>query len=128
MVALWRLLTWADRLLILAAVAIAAGLLAHQRFRGQTGVEVVIAVEGKIQGIYPLDRAQILEVKGPLGTSVVEIGLRGARVISSPCANQLCVRQGWVQRSGGVVACVPNRLVLEIRGEGGRDTLDAVSR
>jgi hypothetical protein len=60
--------------------------------------------------------------------TLVQLGSTGARVVTSPCANQLCVRQGWVRRAGGVVACVPNRVVVSVSGDEVAGAPDAVSR
>lgn len=65
-----------------------------------------------------LDQRRTLEVHGPLGVSRVEVDQGRARFKSSPCRNQYCVHQGWVARAGQVAACLPNRVVLELVGDG----------
>jgi hypothetical protein len=75
-----------------------------------------------------LTPARRIEVPGPLGITVVDVGPDGATVRSSPCPNQICVGAGRITRPGEVVACVPNRVVLRLVGEGDRGAVDAVSR
>lgn len=42
----------------------------------------------------------------------------GVSVTSADCENRFCVRQGKISRPGESVACVPNRVVIVIEGEG----------
>ncbi|MDR0531867.1 MAG: NusG domain II-containing protein [Oscillospiraceae bacterium] len=42
-----------------------------------------------------------------------------ARVKSSPCRDKLCVRAGEISRPGQVIVCLPQKVVIEIRGSGG---------
>lgn len=68
----------------------------------------------------------IRRITGPLGETVVEISGGRVRVKESPCANRLCIREGWKGGAGQVIVCAPNRVGLFLRGmEGG---VDAVSR
>jgi len=39
------------------------------------------------------------------------------RVIESDCPDQVCVRTGWLTKTGELAVCVPNRLMIKIEGE-----------
>ena len=41
----------------------------------------------------------------------------GASIVSATCKNRLCVKKGKLTRPGEAAACVPNKVVLELRGE-----------
>ena len=45
---------------------------------------------------------------------------------SSDCKNHICVRQGRISRPGQSIICIPNRIVIEIKG--GESGYDAVTR
>lgn len=62
-----------------------------------------------------LDRT--LLIHGPLGDSVVAINQGRARFLSSPCRGQVCVQTGWLQTTGSVAACLPNRISLTLLGQ-----------
>jgi len=49
---------------------------------------------------------------------VVEVDGRRARVVGSPCRDKLCVRAGWLARPGDMAVCLPQRVIVEIRGGG----------
>lgn len=63
-----------------------------------------------------LNQDRVVEIKGPLGTSTIEIKQGKVRFVSSPCANQYCVHQGWLHRAGQAAICLPNRVSLELLG------------
>ncbi len=77
---------------------------------------VVIRSGGKIFREVPLSRDQQIEVPGPLGTSVITIEKRRARISSDPSPRQYCVRQGWLQQAGEIAVCLPNQVSVELTG------------
>jgi len=71
----------------------------------------------------PLSENKTIEIPGPLGKSVVEIKNRRVRILSSPCPDKLCVKQGYIRESGQVIVCLPNRVVIKIEGRASFDAL-----
>jgi len=55
----------------------------------------------------------------------VEIEMDGARarVAASPCRDQLCVHAGWLEKPGDVAVCLPQRVIVELRGAKGVDAV-----
>lgn len=52
------------------------------------------------------------------------------RFAEADCPDQICVRTGWISRSGDMAACVPGQLVLRVEGEppASDDGLDVIIR
>ena len=71
---------------------------------------------GKVFREVPLSRDQQIEVPGPLGTSIITIEKRRARISSDPSPRQYCVRQGWLQQTGEIAVCLPNEVSVELTG------------
>ena len=104
-----------DWLIMLAAAATVTwlfGTLWHSR----AGDLVIIRSGGKIIEQVSLFTDRIISVKGPLGTSVITIHDRKARVASDPSPRQYCVKQGWLAASGEAAICLPNQVSVEISG------------
>lgn len=61
------------------------------------------------------------------GANRLLLEIRGGRVrmAQADCPDQLCVRHGWISRTGGAIVCLPNQFVAEIRGE---SFVDGVSK
>jgi len=47
---------------------------------------------------------------------MIEIDGGRARVTHSPCRDKLCVNAGWLERPGDVAVCLPQRVIVEVRG------------
>lgn len=70
----------------------------------------------KIVGTYSLNQTRTLNIRGPLGDSIISIKPGQVRFISSPCHNQYCIHQGWLKRAGQAAICLPNQVSLELLG------------
>jgi len=67
--------------------------------------------------LYDLNRDAHLQFEGPIGIMHVEIADGAARVISSPCREQICVNSRPMTSGGDWTACLPNRVFLEVTGK-----------
>ncbi len=85
---------------------------------------ITVEVEGKVVYRLSLLKDTVVNVEGPLGTTVVEIKDGRVRVKDSPCPEKICVRQGWTRR--GAIVCVPNKVVIIIGTDKDR-ALDAIT-
>lgn len=115
-----------DIAVVLAALVAAAALALNRPASGPEPDQVVVEVSGQPVERRPLDGPTRIEVRGPLGPSVIAVEPGRARVLSSPCRHQVCVHRGWLTRSGDLAACVPNHLVVRLSG--GVGAFDGVSR
>ena len=113
--------TWADRLLLLFTLLsiiaawfmiqanLAAGPAMAEIYRGDT-----------LLATYPLPQhgepAITLQVEGEIGLSDIVIDEHGARIASSPCSSQRCVLSGSHAHAGDMIACVPNKILITLRG------------
>ncbi len=109
------------------AAVLAAAVLLVARPGGGTPRSASVRVGHEVVRVLPLDEGARLDVTGPAGVSQVLVEDGRIRVLASPCAQQVCVRRGWLRQVGDVAVCVPNRLVVRVEGEGG-PSFDGVSR
>lgn len=117
---------------ILIAVVLALVLFSYWGFfpayRKNVPLTAVISVNGDIVVQLKLDESisqHFIKVPGPLGTSVVEVKPGAIRMKSSPCPEHYCMKTGWIDRPGQVVACIPNRVIIKISPD--KESLDAIS-
>jgi hypothetical protein len=55
------------------------------------------------------------KVRGPLGDSIFEyIEGRGVHMISSPCPDKICIKQGFINKAGESIVCLPNRVIITL--------------
>jgi hypothetical protein len=121
-----RSITFWDRMLgaVLLGAALVPLALAPSAGRPASVSVVITAAGGAISA--PIERNLLRRVRGPLGETVVELSGGKVRVRSSPCPNQICVGEGWRQRPGEVIICVPNRVGVFVTG--GEEEVDAITR
>ncbi|MCW8932762.1 MAG: NusG domain II-containing protein [Gammaproteobacteria bacterium] len=65
---------------------------------------------------YSLNKEQIINIKGNIGPTLIEIKQGKARFIHSSCRNQFCVFHGWLTVPGDTTACLPNRISISLKG------------
>lgn len=69
-----------------------------------------IQVDGEIYGTYSLLEDQIIAIGS---TNVCEIKEGKLTMISSTCPDHLCMKQGAIDGSGGMIICLPNKITIE---------------
>ena len=95
---------------------------------GAQGRSAEIFLDGQLlQSIVLTDVEQELRVDSAAGYNIVQIGPQGVRMLEADCRNQDCVHAGAQTRPGGIIACLPHRLLILIVGEK-EDDFDAISR
>ena len=114
-----------DILLILIIVVGISVFSIHLYAKDREGKEVVIKGQG-FEKVYSLNSNQKIKVKGPLGYTVVKIVDGKAWIENSPCREKICMKMGKISRVGQQVICVPNKVLVEVKGQNG--VVDAVSR
>ncbi len=87
-------------------------------FAWQAGIgeKAIVRRSGELFSELDLSRNRRLEVPGPLGMTTVVVDQGRVRVAADPGPRQLCVRQGWLTRTGEVALCAPNQVSVEIQG------------
>ena len=84
-----------------------------------------IVPEGRIASIYVNNRelyrlslfeSRTLIVDGCIGETCIQIDKGQIWVEKAPCPYQICKRSGKISRPGEIIVCIPNRLLIRIRG------------
>ncbi|SCL84085.1 hypothetical protein PP176A_0572 [Sporanaerobacter sp. PP17-6a] len=68
-----------------------------------------------------------IPIKTKYGYNLIEIGDKKVRVIEADCPDKLDVKQGYISKPGETIVCLPNRLIIEIKGENGENEIDYLS-
>ncbi len=86
-------------------------------------LEASVYQEGKLLKHLRLDKDQEISLLN--GKMLIEIKGGRIRVRESDCPRKICVNTGWIKTPGQVIACVPNKILVEIKSAGS-PFLDAV--
>ena len=120
-------------ILVVTLLAI-GGIRIWQKNNTSDAAVAVVTIDGEVYGEYPLseDVTEKIEIPGAAGVGgsdgaelagagsgaynvlVIEDGY--ADVIEASCPDQICVHHNHIKYSGESIVCLPNKLIVEIRG------------
>lgn len=127
--ALWRATTGADRLLcvVLLAGSLAAALGSRA---GSVSAGRAVVIVGRVPlAEMPLEVDGARTFVGRKGPVTVTTRDGAVAVTASTCPQRVCVAMGWKRRTGDVIACVPNELLVRVEGGApAPDAPDAITR
>lgn len=106
--------TWTGTLLVITLIA--AAFFLYNQPKG-AALTAQISVEGTLVAEIDLNKPiakNLIEVEGPIGTSVIEVKPGAIHMKYSPCPDRICMNTGWIDRPGQVIACVPNRIIITV--------------
>ena len=90
------------------------------------GVRILIELDGADYGIYDLDSDAVIEVLGR-GRNIVNVSGGRAFVTDADCPDKYCMHEPPLSANGGMIVCLPNRMVIEIIGNSPISGLDGVA-
>lgn len=111
--------------LVLLAGLTGWAILAASLWQSGPAAEVQLRRDGVLVAAYPLNEDRTVRIEGALGTTVVRIESKRARVVSDPGPRQYCVKQGWLSRPGEMALCAPNHVSLSLTG--GRPSYESMA-
>ena len=98
--------------LLLAALAAAGFFYTQNNSQGQT---VTVSTGGRIIRQQPLDKLpQTVNIPTECGVITISKTAGGVKVISAPCPDKLCQKQGAITNNGSSIICVPCRTVITL--------------
>ena len=117
--------------LIIAAIAVAAGLIFLTGFQSQSGPVTVLITQNE-QPVYEvimtgLKEPVYLQVGGKYQNDIL-IAHDGVRVTDATCPHKTCVHTGLISKSGQSIICLENRVIIRISGAQSPSGLDGVVR
>ena len=85
-----------------------------------------VYVDGEIHSSFglPCEKTESFFIKSEYGCNRLVVCENGAYIIDADCKRHDCIKAGKIEKTGEMIICAPNRLVIKIEGKG---ELDAVS-
>lgn len=114
--------------ILLAAAFVAVGLFLSYFFftGGEAGQTVYITVNGEEYAWYPLSENRTVTIERDSHINKITIKDGQVSMAFSDCGGQDCIQQGKISQTSQSITCLPNRVVIEIRGDDGE--FDAIVR
>ncbi len=115
-----KVLRW-DLILILSLLLVSGALFLRMYFSKQDGGWAVVTVNGSEVARYSLLTDGRYELNG--GSNVLVIEDHSAHMAEASCPDHICVDMGRIRYTGQSIVCLPNRLVVTIKGVSGEADL-----
>jgi hypothetical protein len=115
---------------ILAVIILTASVVAFLFISGkdsQAGASALLYCDGRLIESYDLSQDQVVTQQVGEHQLRLEINTGRIRVVDSDCPRQICKHAGWISGQNQTIVCVPDRVLIEIKGLAGSSGLDAVS-
>ncbi len=119
-----KAMTRADIILLLATLLALPFVYLHYWQPSSVGTRVRIFYDETLIQELALNKNQDITVEGTLGTNQLQIKEGKIRFTDSPCSAKVCIHKGWLSHSGDFNACLPNRVSIEIMGNGEFDSIN----
>lgn len=118
-------MTRGDWIILTACATLIGALYAHFWSPPRAAHTVIITAGDTVPQYLDLDHDRDLRISGHEGESHIVIREGRARFVDSTCHDKYCVHYGWLSHAGETIACLPNRVVLQLAGEDPR--FDAIN-
>jgi hypothetical protein len=81
-------------------------------------IYVEIEVDGKLYKKVPLENhEEIIKIESAEGTNIIEITQGKVHVEDANCPDKVCVKDGFISKPGQILVCLPNRVLIQIKGQ-----------
>ena len=114
-----KMLKKADILLILCLLVLSLIPLARWAGRQPDNLYADITVDGRLERRIPLSAHQgreVFTIQTADGSNTICVEDASIAVISADCSDAVCVNTGKASHPGDIIACLPHRLIIEVKG------------
>ena len=125
-------MTKADKLLVIVVILLSFISLGYINRQGLSDEDKYVSIQynGKEVSKVIFDKQIVgttIPIETDLGYNLIEIGDGEVRVLEADCPDQIDVEQGWISNIGQTLICLPNRLVVEVKGLSATDEVDIIN-
>jgi len=116
-----------DLILAGAILVVAIAALIFLNLNKKEGSTVIVRVDGKVYKEFPLEVDATYEIEGANGgTNLLVIQDGHADIVDASCPDKVCVDQMQIDKNGETIVCLPNKIVIEIKGDT-QSEIDAIA-
>lgn len=111
-------------LIVLIIIIAGCSYLMHHLLQGTGSGQVVVKINGAIEGVYDLNDDQEISLND--GSNILIIDNGKADMIEADCPDKLCVDQRAISKNNESIICLPNKIIVEIESTS-ESQLDAMT-
>jgi hypothetical protein len=124
--------TKGDKLLIVFVLILSLASMGYIKSQGLSNKDKYVSVQVNGEEIKRIifDKSVVgktIPIETKYGYNLIEVGDNQVRVIEASCPDKIDVKQGYISRIGETIVCLPNRLIVEIKGIDSVDGIDMIN-
>jgi thiamine biosynthesis lipoprotein len=112
---------------LMVIVLFIISLLLSNRLRGNQADIALVSITNQSDQKIPLTVNQKHHVNSVLGEMTILVENGTIQILDAPCPDQLCVKQGKINRQGETIVCVPGETIIKLEGNT-EELPDAITR
>ncbi|MFY9213738.1 MAG: NusG domain II-containing protein [Tissierellaceae bacterium] len=125
-------MTKGDKLLIVFVLILSLASMGYIKSQGLSNKDKYVSVQVNGEEIKRIifDKSVVgktIPIETKYGYNLIEVGDNQVRVIEASCPDKIDVKQGYISRIGETIVCLPNRLIVEIKGIDSVDGIDMIN-
>ena len=125
-------LTKGDKFLIVVVIILSLLSLGYVRRYSFSGMDKYISVQVNGEEVKQImfDSKLVgktINIESKFGYNILELGDEQVRVIEASCPDEIDVKQGYISKVGETIICLPNRMVIEIKGMKDINDMDIIN-
>jgi hypothetical protein len=115
-----------DKVIIILVIMLALFAVFQRYIFSKTKSEdVVVKSDGVTVQQRSLEITGTFTIKSKEGQLTFIVQDKKVKVTESTCKDKLCIKQGWISRTGESIVCLPNRITITITG--GDESVDTTT-
>lgn len=122
---MFKVIKKADIVLLIFLIIIGAAFFRISASGNEKGKNVTVSVDGKKYGTYSLSQNKTVVIRHGKNINKFTIKNGTVQMTHANCHNGLCLKEGKIESTGQSIVCLPNKVVIEIKGG---EEFDAVSK
>jgi hypothetical protein len=84
--------------------------------KDQDKKEAIVCHNNKLLEVHDLSEDGVISISNKGMKMTINLDKGRVRVLESNCPKHVCVHTGWISNSGQAIVCVPNRIMIEVKG------------
>ncbi|MDF2879850.1 MAG: hypothetical protein K0R54_407 [Clostridiaceae bacterium] len=95
------------------------GIILFKRSKHYSETYAEITVSGKLYKEINLSDhkgEESFQIKTDLGYNIIKVENNKISIIDADCKDKVCIKEGTINMPGQTIACLPHKLVIEIKG------------
>lgn len=126
-------MTKGDKLLIIFVIMLSIGSMGYIKMQALSDNEKYISVQVNGDEIKRIIFDSKLvgatyDIDTEYGHNIIELGNDQVRVIEADCPDKIDVKQGYISKIGETIVCLPNKMVVEVKGIEEDTEIDIINR